>query len=59
MSKINKTVQGLFKAKQKRRHDLAALPVEEKFKMLVQLQRMAVSIFSQRGIKRKAWPHGQ
>jgi len=51
----NKTVEALFKAKERRRRELAQLPIEEKIKILLQLQKMASPILSARGIKRTPW----
>lgn len=46
----------LFRAKQRRRKELAKLPFERKIRMLVELQRMADDIQATlRGIKRRSW----
>jgi hypothetical protein len=46
----------LFARKELRRRDLAALPIEEKIKMLVKLQHMANAVRHQSGRKyRKPW----
>lgn len=55
MEKDKKTIDGIFQAKRKRRRELAALPVEEKVKILVKLQKIAIPILLARGLKRKHW----
>ncbi|MBX7148492.1 hypothetical protein K1X76_05355 [bacterium] len=45
----------VFKAKRKRRKNLARLSIEEKLKILVQLQKMAFPLLSARGLKLKPW----
>jgi hypothetical protein len=45
----------LFKSKQARRAKLANLPIEEKYKILLDLQRIASSICLSRGIKKRPW----
>ena len=42
-------------ALQRGKLDLAKRPIEEKVKILVQLQKMAIPILSARDIKHKAW----
>ena len=54
--KQNKTAMDkIFGAKRERRRALARLPIEEKIKILIQLQRIAVPILLARGIRRKSW----
>jgi hypothetical protein len=53
-----KTIDTIFEAKQKRREYLAKLPIEEKIKILVELQKMAVPILKARGLKRNPWRLG-
>lgn len=54
--KKNKTkIEDIFKAKRQRRKDLAKLPIEEKVRILVTLQKLAIPVFQQRGIKKQAW----
>ena len=43
----------IFSAKKKQRQELAKLPIEEKFKILLQLQERAYSIYKSRGIPQK------
>ncbi len=50
-----KSVQDLFQAKKERRQELSKLPIEEKVKILVLLQKMASPIFTARGLKRIPW----
>jgi hypothetical protein len=46
----------LFRAKESRRRDLAALPIEEKIKILIKIQHLASSVARQTGRKyRKPW----
>ncbi|MBI2335719.1 MAG: hypothetical protein HYU97_03020 [Deltaproteobacteria bacterium] len=45
----------LFEAKRRRRKDLAQLPIEEKIKILLKLQAMAVPILNKRGLHKKPW----
>jgi hypothetical protein len=42
--------------KERRRHELAALPYEEKLRMLLRMQRMADAIRQTRGGAPRAWP---
>jgi len=54
--KTNKTtVDKIFEAKKQRRQELARLPIEEKVKILIQLQTMAIPILLARGIRKRAW----
>ena len=55
MAKRNKRIEQTFKAKKERRKELARLPVEEKFKILLQLQKIASPILRARGIEKKPW----
>lgn len=55
MVKQNKKIKGSLKAKRKRRKDIASLPVEEKFEILIQLQKITSSILQSRGIERQPW----
>ncbi len=51
-----KSQEELFQAKAERRRDLAALPVEEKFEMLIKLQQMASAVAKQAGREyKKPW----
>ncbi|MBI5299870.1 MAG: hypothetical protein HY877_06220 [Deltaproteobacteria bacterium] len=55
MKRNKKTIQNIFQAKKQRRRELANLPIEEKVKILVQLQKIAIPILSARGLKKKSW----
>jgi hypothetical protein len=55
LKKDKKKVAEFFRAKRQRRQKLASLPIEEKVKILVQLQKMAAPILVARGLKKKAW----
>ncbi|WP_053958063.1 hypothetical protein [Sulfobacillus thermosulfidooxidans] len=46
----------LFAAKEARRQALAALPYEEKLRILLHLQRIADAIRQTRGLPPQAWP---
>ena len=48
--KINKQIEKIFRAKKKRRLELAKLPFEKKIDILIELQKMAYGIPS---IRRK------
>jgi len=52
---IKVTLNKLFEAKKRRRKDLAQLPIEEKIKILLKLQDMAIPILHKRGIYKKPW----
>ena len=55
LKKGSKNIQDLFKAKQERRKELAGLSIEEKVKILVQLQQIALPIYLSRGLKKRIW----
>lgn len=55
MEKTNKQIEKIFEAKRARRKEMAALPVEEKFKILLRMQKIAAPIFKSRGLKREPW----
>jgi len=55
LAKRNKQIEKIFKAKRKRRKELASLSVEEKFKILLQLQKLTSSILQSRGIESRPW----
>ncbi len=46
----------LFAAKERRRHQLAALPFPHKVRLVVQLQQMAAPILRARGRVVRVWP---
>jgi hypothetical protein len=54
---MEKLAQEIFDGKRRRRRQLAQLPVEEKFEILLQLQRLATDVAIAAGRKpRKPWP---
>ena len=55
MKDNRKSVETIFRAKKQRRKDLAKLSIEEKVKILVQLQKIAAPIYLARGLKKKPW----
>lgn len=55
MAKQNKKIKDIFKAKKARRKRLASLPIEEKFDILLQLQKITVPILRSRGLEKSVW----
>lgn len=55
MGKWNKNIEDIFKAKKVRRKKLSDLPVEEKFKVLIQLQKIAAPIVKSGNLSKKPW----
>lgn len=55
MKSDNSSIQFIAQSKSKRREQLSNLPVEEKAKILVELQKMAAPILNARGIKVAPW----
>lgn len=55
MAKSHKQIGDFFRAKKARRKTLAHTTPEEKFAMLLQLQRIASPILQSRGIIKKPW----
>lgn len=47
-SSLKQTVKRLWRAKQQRRKSLAALPIEEKIKIIVKLQQAAYPLLAKR-----------
>lgn len=45
----------LLAGKERRRHELARLPIEEKLRAVVRLQEMAAPILKQRGRTVRCW----
>ncbi len=55
---VEALAEELFRAKRERRRALAALPVEEKYKILLRLQELAGELAKAAGRPpRKPWPH--
>ena len=52
----NNELTKILAAKERRRADLARLPIEEKIRILVRLQHMAAPILHQRGKNVRCWP---
>ena len=48
-------VERVFAAKDERRRRLAALPVEEKLRIVVELQTLAAPILRARGVPARIW----
>ncbi|HBF33605.1 TPA: hypothetical protein DDW35_03480 [Candidatus Sumerlaeota bacterium] len=55
MENLTPEIQHIFDAKEKRRKDLAALPIAEKVRMVVQMQRMAYPILKDRDPRACIW----
>jgi len=55
LKKNKKTIEDIFTEKRERRQKLANLPIEEKVKILIELQKIACQIYSLRGIKKVSW----
>ncbi len=55
MENSKKKIKRIFDAKKQKRQNLARLPIEEKVKILIQLQKIAAPILAARGVKRKPW----
>jgi hypothetical protein len=51
----NRDLNQLLAGKQRRRHELARLPIEEKIRAVVRLQQMAAPILKQRGKTVRCW----
>jgi len=56
--KQSKKVKDIFKAKKARRKKLANLSIEQKYRILLQLQRIATPILKSRGLEKKPWIPG-
>ncbi len=59
MKNRNKQMGRILKEKQERRQALADLPIEEKFRILIELQKMASPILRSRGVERTPWMIGE
>jgi hypothetical protein len=51
----NKAIEKIFKSKRSFHKEMAELPIEEKIKNLIELQRINIEILKSRGVKLK--PH--
>lgn len=55
MEKLKSKIQKIFQAKLERRKQLARLPVEKKFEILLHLQKIAWPVYQMRGLNKKPW----
>lgn len=55
MDRVIPEIQKLLRAKEQRRARLAALPLHEKVRAVVQMQRMAAPILRSRGRQVRIW----
>ena len=55
MKQDKKIIEKFFEAKRQRRRQLANIPIQEKVKILVKLQKMAIPVLVARGIQKKVW----
>jgi len=55
MDNLEKSNQKLFIAKYERRKRLAALPIEEKVKILIKMQEMALPLMKAQGKDVRVW----
>jgi hypothetical protein len=55
MDRFNPEIERLFRAKEKRRTQLAAMPFHEKVRAVVQMQKMAAPLLRDRGIQVRIW----
>lgn len=55
MKKNERKIEDFFKAKYLRRKRLAALSIEKKIKILVELQTIASAVYSTRNLKKQPW----
>ena len=54
--RLEELAEASFRQKRERRRELAALPIEEKVQILLQLQRMTAEIaWETRGVKLEPW----
>lgn len=56
MNTLPPEMEAALAAKQKHRRELAALPYEEKLRILLRLQRLSDAIRQTRGASARAWP---
>lgn len=54
----NRNLKQLLAGKQRRRDELARLPIEEKIRAVIRLQQMAAPILMQRGKNVRCWNIG-
>ena len=51
----DRNLNQLLAGKQRRRHELARLPIEEKIRAVIRLQQLAAPILKQRGKNVRCW----
>lgn len=51
----NERVQRIFQGKKDRRRELAKLPMPEKIRILIELQKLASPLLQARGSDKKPW----
>ena len=55
MDRVKPEIAKLFRAKEQRRARLAAMPIHEKVRAVVQMQRMAAPLLRDRGKQVRIW----
>ena len=55
MERLIPEIEQLFRAKERRRARLAAMPFPEKVRAVVQMQKMAAPLFQGRGLQVRIW----
>jgi hypothetical protein len=55
MDQLKPEIEKLFRAKEKRRSRLAEMPMHEKVRAIIQLQRMAAPVLRARGKHATVW----
>ena len=55
MDKLIPEIEQLFRAKERRRARLAAMPYHEKVRAVVQMQKMAAPLLRGRGLQVRIW----
>ena len=56
METLKPEIARLFAAKEARRHKMAAMPIPEKVRAVIQMQKMVAPILLARGRKVRIWP---
>ena len=55
MERMNPEIEKLFRAKERRRARLAAMPFPEKVRAVVQMQKMVAPLLRGRGLQVRIW----
>ena len=55
MGRLNPEIEKLFRAKERRRARLAAMPFPEKVRAVVQMQKMVAPVLRGRGLQVRIW----